>query len=71
MAQVPRVEPAGAAKVDGGRARGAFGHTLGTSPRRSETRSVANSLPSAPSQEMPCDLREGDCGLCELKPPGA
>lgn len=62
MAQVRRVEPVGAAQLGGGSRRDVFGHTVATSPFRSETRALANS-PSfgAGGKELPDDLPEGDC----------
>lgn len=73
MAQVGPVEPAGVAKLSGrGRRRRVIGHTVATLPHRTETRIVANSSSAQPrSTSTPADLAGDDCGLCELKPPGA
>lgn len=72
MAQRRRVKPVGIVKLGSSGRRSVFGHTGRTSLRRVEIRAVANSSSTAAKgEETLADLPEGDCGLCELKPPGA
>lgn len=72
MEQVRRLKPIGVAELGGAEGpRWVRAHGENVTPPRGDTRRSHLVIRDHKRRKTPYDLAEGDCGLCELKPPGA